>query len=75
MLSLLNFFFFSLEGKTSLLLRYVNGTFTGSYKATIGADFDCKQVSVDGVAVTLQLWDTAGAGALPLPPPPAPTFN
>jgi Ras-related protein Rab-7A len=45
--------------------RYSTGTFTGQYKATIGADFLSKQVVVTdafGVAhaVTLQIWDTAG---------------
>ncbi|OEU15854.1 hypothetical protein FRACYDRAFT_162382, partial [Fragilariopsis cylindrus CCMP1102] len=54
-------------GKTSLMNRYSTGTFTGQYKATIGADF----LSKDNVVVTdnlfgtrtlttLQIWDTAG---------------
>jgi Ras-related protein Rab-7A len=45
--------------------RYSTGTFTGQYKATIGADFLSKQVVVTdsfGVshAIALQIWDTAG---------------
>jgi len=49
-------------GKTSLMNRYHSGKFTGQYKATIGADFLSKEVSVDGSdrRATLQIWDTAG---------------
>jgi len=53
-------------GKTSLMNRYAAGTFTGRYKATIGADFLSKSVTVTDPATgldrhcTLQIWDTAG---------------
>ena len=61
-------------GKTSLMNRYHSQKFTGQYKATIGADFLSKHISLpdpnanpnnnnnnDGVRnVTLQIWDTAG---------------
>eukprot|EP00568_Trieres_chinensis_P004435 CAMPEP_0183304198 /NCGR_PEP_ID=MMETSP0160_2-20130417/9366_1 /TAXON_ID=2839 ORGANISM="Odontella Sinensis, Strain Grunow 1884" /NCGR_SAMPLE_ID=MMETSP0160_2 /ASSEMBLY_ACC=CAM_ASM_000250 /LENGTH=242 /DNA_ID=CAMNT_0025467207 /DNA_START=144 /DNA_END=872 /DNA_ORIENTATION=- len=53
-------------GKTSLMNRYHSGRFTGQYKATIGADFLSKDVTVTdpttGVpkTATLQIWDTAG---------------
>lgn len=47
-------------GKTSLLKQYVNHQFTHQYKATIGADFLMKEIILDGQAVQLQLWDTAG---------------
>ncbi|KAL3809846.1 hypothetical protein ACHAXA_009261 [Cyclostephanos tholiformis] len=53
-------------GKTSLMNRYHSQKFTGQYKATIGADFLSKQVSIadphTGYVrhVTLQIWDTAG---------------
>lgn len=42
--------------------RYHSGKFTGQYKATIGADFLSKEVSIDGTdrKATLQIWDTAG---------------
>lgn len=46
--------------------RYATGTFTGQYKATIGADFCTKQVIVtDNTTlqrhvVQFQIWDTAG---------------
>ncbi|KAJ5719434.1 Ras-related protein Rab7 [Penicillium malachiteum] len=38
----------------------VNKKFSGSYKATIGADFLTKEVLVDDRLVTMQIWDTAG---------------
>ncbi|KAI4220738.1 MAG: hypothetical protein LQ349_008014 [Xanthoria aureola] len=50
-------------GKTSLVQRYVKGTFTPSATtSTVGASFLTKRVlDVDtGTLVRLQLWDTAG---------------
>ncbi|XP_019869147.1 ras-related protein Rab-35 [Aethina tumida] len=47
-------------GKSSLLLRFSDNTFTGSYITTIGVDFKIKTVSMDGLKVKLQIWDTAG---------------
>jgi len=46
--------------------RYHSNKFTGQYKATIGADFLSKHVSITDPqtgavrSVTLQIWDTAG---------------
>lgn len=47
-------------GKTSLMNRYQSNKFTGQYKATIGADFTSKQITLGGTKVTLTMWDTAG---------------
>ena len=47
-------------GKTSLMNQYVNQRFSSQYKATIGADFLTKEVTIDDKLVTLQIWDTAG---------------
>ncbi|XP_018335926.1 ras-related protein Rab-35-like [Agrilus planipennis] len=47
-------------GKSSLLLRFSDNTFTGSYITTIGVDFKIKTVNIDGQRVKLQIWDTAG---------------
>ncbi|XP_050512572.1 ras-related protein Rab-35 [Diabrotica virgifera virgifera] len=47
-------------GKSSLLLRFSDNTFTGSYITTIGVDFKIKTVTVNGAKVKLQIWDTAG---------------
>lgn len=45
-------------GKSSLLVRYTDDTF--SYITTIGVDFKIKTIEVNGVRVKLQIWDTAG---------------
>ncbi|KAL7408530.1 hypothetical protein ABVT39_025074 [Epinephelus coioides] len=47
-------------GKSSFMNRYVNHRFTNMYRATIGTDFLCKTVTIDGNTVNLQIWDTAG---------------
>ncbi|KAL4445961.1 hypothetical protein ABPG74_010953 [Tetrahymena malaccensis] len=47
-------------GKTSLMNQYVNQRFTQQYRATVGADFMAKEVTIDDRMVTLQIWDTAG---------------
>jgi len=47
-------------GKTSLLVRYVEGKFTIATKSTIGSDFLSKEIEIDGKPVALQIWDTAG---------------
>ena len=47
-------------GKSSMIQRYCRGTFTKSYKKTIGVDFLEKQLRVHGEDVRLMLWDTAG---------------
>jgi len=47
-------------GKTALLHKYVHGAFIQEHKATIGADFLTKEISIDDKSVTLQVWDTAG---------------
>ncbi len=47
-------------GKTSLMERFVAAKFSSQYKATIGADFSTKDVTIGDEVVTLQIWDTAG---------------
>eukprot|EP00931_Biecheleriopsis_adriatica_P095116 TRINITY_DN68742_c0_g1_i1.p1 TRINITY_DN68742_c0_g1~~TRINITY_DN68742_c0_g1_i1.p1 ORF type:complete len:221 (-),score=55.12 TRINITY_DN68742_c0_g1_i1:63-725(-) len=48
-------------GKTSLVRRYMYGTFEDSIQATIGMDFQSKTVYLENSrSVRLQLWDTAG---------------
>lgn len=51
----------SAPGKSCLLNRFCNNSFSGSSFATIGVDFKTKIVKIDGVSVKLQIWDTAGA--------------
>lgn len=47
-------------GKSSLLLRFSDNTFSGNYITTIGVDFKIRTVEIDGEKVKLQIWDTAG---------------
>lgn len=47
-------------GKSSLLLRFADNTFSGSYITTIGVDFKIRTVEIGGEKVKLQIWDTAG---------------
>lgn len=47
-------------GKSCLLLRFVEDTFSASFIATIGIDFKVKQIVLSGKKVKIQVWDTAG---------------
>ena len=47
-------------GKSCLLLRFADDTYTESYISTIGVDFKIRTLVVDGKVVKLQIWDTAG---------------
>lgn len=47
-------------GKTSMMKRYVTDKFTGTRRATIGADFMTKRVKIEDADIILQIWDTAG---------------
>ncbi|RCN46943.1 Ras family protein [Ancylostoma caninum] len=47
-------------GKSSLLMRYVENKFSPRHISTIQASFQSKQVDIDGVHITLNIWDTAG---------------
>jgi Ras-related protein Rab-1A len=47
-------------GKSCLLLRFADTTYTDSYISTIGVDFKIRTLEIDGKTVKLQIWDTAG---------------
>ena len=47
-------------GKTCILLRFAEDSFSTQHVTTIGVDFRLKIVEIDGKLIKLQLWDTAG---------------
>jgi len=47
-------------GKSCLLLRFADDTYTESHISTIGVDFKIRTVELDGKVIKLQIWDTAG---------------
>ena len=47
-------------GKTAILKRLVEDTFTEESQSTIGVEFDSTVLVIDGKKVKLQIWDTAG---------------
>jgi small GTP-binding protein len=47
-------------GKSSLLLRFTDGSFDTDVQATIGVDFKVKMMRVSGKVVKATIWDTAG---------------
>jgi len=47
-------------GKTSLVEQYVHSIFSDKYLSTVGVKISKKIVSLDGVDITLMLWDMEG---------------
>ena len=47
-------------GKSNILLRYMNGTFSEEFKATIGVEFGAQNIEVNNRIYRIQVWDTAG---------------
>ena len=47
-------------GKSSMILRYINNTYSENVKPTIGCDHYEKEVPVGNNKVKLSIWDTAG---------------
>ena len=47
-------------GKSCILLRFADDTYTDSFISTIGVDFKIRTVDLEGKVVKLQIWDTAG---------------
>lgn len=51
-------------GKTAMVNRLVNDSFSEKYKATLGCEFGLKVIEVGGRKVRVQLWDLAGQDRL-----------
>ncbi len=47
-------------GKTSLINRFVEGSFSEDYRATLGANIVRKDVNLNSTKVRLIMWDLAG---------------
>ncbi len=47
-------------GKSCILNRFMNDTFSEEYQATIGLDFQSKNIQIDNQDINLLLYDTAG---------------
>jgi len=47
-------------GKSCLLLRFADDSWTETHISTIGVDFKIKTLDIDSKTVKLQIWDTAG---------------
>lgn len=47
-------------GKTSILLRIIDGCFKENNPSTIGADYKNEVRQIEGENVSVELWDTSG---------------
>jgi Ras-related protein Rab-8A len=47
-------------GKTELLLRFANDSFSPTFITTQGIDFKIKNVVLEGKRIKVQIWDSAG---------------
>lgn len=47
-------------GKTNILQRYINNTFSHQYQCTLAVDFFAKTLKIKDFNVRVQFWDTAG---------------
>lgn len=47
-------------GKTAILRRLLDNSFSEEAQSTIGVEFESRSMNIDGKSVKLQIWDTAG---------------
>ena len=47
-------------GKSNILLRFINNTFTEEFRSTVGVEFSAKNIVVNKNIYRVQVWDTAG---------------
>ena len=50
----------SYSGKTSLVIRFINGTFDKHYLNTIGVDLKSQTVKIGETPTRINIWDTTG---------------
>ena len=48
-------------GKSSIILRFIDNTFSVNLMNSIGVDFKLKNIEIDKKRIKLQIWDTAGS--------------
>ena len=47
-------------GKSNIVGRFVDGTFTSNSRSTVGIDLQVKTLDISGETIKIQIWDTAG---------------
>jgi len=47
-------------GKSSIMSRYIRGSFYINTNQTIGVQYSSKQMNINGLNILIHLWDTAG---------------
>jgi len=47
-------------GKSQIIKRFTTDTFNEKYGATIGVEYDEKNIEIEGKITRIQIWDTAG---------------
>lgn len=52
-------------GKTSLINRFIHGSFVETYKATLGAQFEYKIIKIGDSSYRVHFWDLAGQDRSP----------
>jgi Ras-related protein Rab-2A len=50
-------------GKSCILSQFLEKKFRYNHEVTIGVEFGCKHIIIDGMNIKLQIWDTAGQEA------------
>ena len=51
-------------GKTSIVNRFIHGTYDNSVKNTVACEYSLKMVDIGGTNVRLNIWDIAGQDRL-----------
>ena len=47
-------------GKSNILLRFINNTFSEEFRSTVGVEFAAKNIIMNKNMYIVQIWDTAG---------------